>query len=68
MSKKTVQIVDIKDYFTIEEYRGKYDVVKWEYDPWGSDDNKGSIGETSDLTDALTLIRAYTGREIKSIT
>jgi hypothetical protein len=67
MSKKTVEIVDITDYFTIEEWKGKYEIVRWEYEAWGSDKNKGSIGETSDLADALTLIRSYTGREIKRI-
>lgn len=67
MSKKTIELVDSRwEYYTIEEYNGKYDVVKWENGTW-SDTNKGSIGETSNLADALTLIRAYTGKEIKSI-
>lgn len=51
--------------YSIGEYDGRFTAYKVRVQPLG--DSKTSIGTARSLEDAVTLIRAHSGREIKTI-
>jgi len=51
--------------YQIDEYGGKYTAYKVSVGFLGN--SKSSIGAANSLEDAISLIRAHSGREIKSI-